>query len=127
MSEPRVLDVAENVGFDAKPIEITTPTAPLRAQLVAGIFEGDNPTNGIIRIDRPSSVRVHWWLQGPLAECICGNWCVQVHLESIGSGPEFELPPVQLIPLDPCGDGHYETEVRLTPGKCNRCTLLNSL
>lgn len=117
MSAQQAIDLTNAAETGARAIEITTPTAPLTGQMVAGIYEGDTPTNGIIRVDQESSVRVYWTLKGPLADCICGSWCVKVHLESIGSGPEFELSEVPRVELDPCGDGNYHAEIRLTPEK----------
>jgi hypothetical protein len=113
MSEPSVVNVEAAADVTYKPVEISTPTAPLKGYLTAQLYENDDPTNNIVRIDQKAYIRVNWWLKGPLSECICGKWCVQVHFESIGRGPEFELD-AGYIDLDPCGDGHYQTDIDLT-------------
>lgn len=109
---------AKKVKHSYKPFEISTPShPPLKGYLYAGIFEGDYPSNNVIRTDQEWSVRLHWWLEGALRECICGYWCLNVHFESMGGGPEFSWPyePVK-IALDPCGDGHYKYDFKFLPG-----------
>lgn len=61
------------------------------------------PPTTIIRSDQVWGVYVKWKTSGTLVRMICGKWCLQVHLESIGPGPELRLPrrPVH-IPLTPC-------------------------
>ena len=98
------------------PVEIDFPDFDLRAYLRAYVYEADeNPTNRIINIDEDWGVKVHWSLKGNWARCLCGYWCVAAHFESIGRGPEFELPlgKDDLIELDPCGDGHYHYDFRV--------------
>jgi hypothetical protein len=69
---------------------------------------GGFPPTTIIRSDQVWGVHVRWATSGTLVRMICGKWCLQVHLESIGPGPELRLPrkPVH-IPLDPCGKHKY--------------------
>jgi len=83
----------------------------LYGEIEASIYElgGVAPTN-IIRIDEDWLVRLKWQLHGSLKSMICGKWCLHVHLESIGKGPELDLPdpgPEIQIPLNPCGNGEY--------------------
>lgn len=105
--------------FDSRvscPVEIDFPDFDLKAYLTAFVYEADeNPTNRIIRIDEDWGIKVHWWLKGHWARCLCGYWCVGVHFESIGDGPEFVLPSAKesLIELDPCGDGHYHYDAKV--------------
>ena len=83
----------------------------LSGYISADVYEigGVSPTN-IIRTDQDWLVRLNWALEGSLKSMICGNWCIHVHLESIGKGVELSLPDpyreVQ-VPLDPCGNGQY--------------------
>ena len=98
-------------------LDIQTPN-DLRGVLRAAVYEEGEPTNFIIRSDKTWSIKVHWHLYGALRKCLCGEWCLQVYLESIGPGKEFVLPGASdvRIPLDPCGNGHYEHEFAFRPG-----------
>jgi len=83
----------------------------LSGYISADVYEngGVAPTN-IIRVDESWFVRLNWALEGSLKSMICGTWCLHLHLESIGKGPELNLPdpyPEIQVPLDPCGDGRY--------------------
>ena len=84
----------------------------------AEVLEGNTKSNGVIRTDQELTIRVHWWLEGDLRRCICGYWCLQLYAESVGPGPEFVLPSNEdkLIPLDPCGDGHYRHDIKIPAG-----------
>ena len=104
--------------------EVTVRTdPPLAGRLSANVYEGEELSNHIIRLDREWSVRVHWELTGALVPCICGNWCLTLFLESIGPGPELHFPDTSLgdyeisIPLDPCGDGRYWYEIKVPKGR----------
>lgn len=83
----------------------------LHGTIAAEVYEvgGVAPTN-IIRTDQDWFVRIRWELCGALKSMICGKWCLHLHLESIGKGPELDLPdpgPELEVDLDPCGDGKY--------------------
>lgn len=100
--------------------EITVPTgSPLVGTMSAQIIDaqGVAPSH-IIRADDHWAVQFNWSLKGQLASCICGTWCLRVHLESIGSGPELSLFADKDIevPLDPCGDGNYSYAFRVPAG-----------
>ncbi|MCA9999477.1 MAG: hypothetical protein KDE56_27125 [Anaerolineales bacterium] len=91
--------------------EITIPTGtPLTGSISAKIVDKEGvPPGNIIRADDDWAVKFHWTFKGQLASCICGEWCLHVHMESIGKGPEldlFEDHDVR-VPLNPCGDGEY--------------------
>jgi hypothetical protein len=80
---------------------------------------GVSPYN-IIQIDDDWTVRIKWAIEGSLKSMICGTWCVHVHLESIGKGPELSLPdPYREIevPLDPCGNGEYYYDFLVRKGQ----------
>ena len=98
--------------------EVTTPVSPpLKGGITAEILEEGKPTNYIIRSDKDWSVKVDWFLDGALTDCICGNWCLHLYMESIGPGPEFVLPYGEVrVPLEPCGDGRYSYEIKVRPG-----------
>jgi hypothetical protein len=81
---------------------------PLRGmfdgEIWASVHEdgGVAPTN-IIRIDQDWGVLVKWRTSGCLTRMICGTWCLNVCLESIGPGPELRLPEKAVkVELDPC-------------------------
>ena len=98
------------------PVEIDFPDFDLKAYFSAYLYEADEvPTNRIIRVDEAWGIKLHWWLEGRWASCLCGYWCAQVHFESIGKGPEFQLPVsnTNLIELDPCGSGHYYHDLQV--------------
>jgi len=98
-------------------LEISLPELYLSGEIYAEVYElgGAKPTS-IIRTDQEWGVKVHWDLKGSLAPLICGEWCVHLCLESIGPGPElrFDHPHIH---LDPCGDGEYNCDFRIKPGK----------
>ncbi|MCB0191010.1 MAG: hypothetical protein KDJ65_03625 [Anaerolineae bacterium] len=106
--------------------EVTTPVdPPLKGGITAQILEGGKPTNYIIRADKDWSVNVEWYLEGALTDCICGTWCLHLFMESVGPGPEVAFPYGEIrVPLDPCGDGHYQYEIEVKGGfiKPEHCT-----
>lgn len=63
----------------------------LGMSVYSAIYEDGHYANGFINIYRPWSVHIWWRLYGSLRDCICGQWCVSAHLESIGEGAEFNL------------------------------------
>ena len=92
----------------------------LAGHIFADVYEigGTAPTN-IIRIDQDWHVHLHWALEGSLRSMICGTWCLHLHLESIGKGVELSLPdpgPEIKVPLDPCGNGHYNYDFVVKAG-----------
>jgi hypothetical protein len=98
-------------GYFETPLGPGNPHLAGQINSVVVVEKGDKavePTQ-IIRIDTDWSVHVEWELTGHLAKLICGHWCVNVLLESMGPGPELKLPNYSHeVPLDPCGDGRYE-------------------
>ncbi len=103
-------------AFSVRPVEITMPLyPPLKGFLTAQVYEGNQLSNGVVRTDQELTIRVHWWLEGALARCLCGYWCLELFMESIGSGPELVIPHTaeKYIPLDPCGNGHYYKDIKI--------------
>jgi hypothetical protein len=91
--------------------EVSGDPELLYGSISADVYEigGVSPKN-IIRIDQDWVVRLYWALEGSLKSMICGTWCLNLHLESIGKGQELDLPGAYnevRVPLDPCGDGRY--------------------
>lgn len=98
-----------------------TTDPPVRGTVTAHIVEvgkdgTETDSNHIIRTDRDWKVRVHWSLEGALVPCLCGTWCLQLFLESVGPGEELFFPAKNEkleIPLDPCGDGNYWQDINI--------------
>jgi len=92
----------------------------LNGYISADVYEigGVSPSN-IIRIDEDWRVHLEWALEGTLKSMICGTWCIHLHLESIGKGPELDLPdpgPEIQVPLNPCGNGKYSYDFVVKAG-----------
>jgi hypothetical protein len=100
--------------YDGK-LETSLSEPLLYGDVTAKVYEkeGAKPTT-IIRTDQEWGVKINWELKGSLAEYICGEWCIRVCLESIGSGPERSWE--YRIPLDPCGNGKYYYDFKFKPG-----------
>jgi hypothetical protein len=60
---------------------------------------GDAPTNVIRRSD-PFEVRCRWFVDGPLAPALGGQWRVELLGEGQGPAIEIEVPAPALIVLD---------------------------
>lgn len=84
-------------------------TPYLQGTIGALVSEVGEAPSRILDINDDWYVDCDWTLSGPLRRFICGTWSVDVYMESIGEGPEFELPDeeVEDIPLQPSADGHY--------------------
>jgi hypothetical protein len=90
----------------------------LTGTIGAKVYELDEPPSRIIDINDPWVVEVDWTLTGRAQRFICGSCGVDVYMESIGPGPELELPdkPFENIPLNPIGDGHYHARFDVPAG-----------
>jgi len=104
--EPTYVPVVNNRPLKAKGyFETPIPVAGLfDGEIFASVHEdgGLSPTN-IIRIDQDWGVLVKWRTSGALTRMICGTWCLNVCLESIGPGEELTLPhKLVKVELDPC-------------------------
>jgi hypothetical protein len=90
----------------------------LQGTIGAKVFEVGEAPSRIIDINDPWVVEIDWTLTGPAQRFVSGSWAVDVYMESIGPGPEFELPTEDLenIPLDPTGDGHYHARFDVPAG-----------
>ena len=90
----------------------------LKGTIGALVSEVNEEPSRIIDINDPWYVDVDWSLKGPLQRFVCGTWGVDVYMESIGRGPEFELPDedFEYIPLDPTGSGEYHRRINVPAG-----------
>jgi len=103
--------------FTRSVFEVTVAVdPPLTGTLSAQVYEGKKLSNHVIRVDHDWTVRVHWELEGALVPCICGYWCLNLFMESIGPGDELRLPVKEArIPLDPCREepGSYWYDITI--------------
>jgi hypothetical protein len=87
----------------AKPVRAPAASTPAvdQPKLSASVLDpvGGAPTN-VVRVGDPWEVRCEWYIDGPDAATLTGNWRVALIGEGQGPGVEVvdQLPP--LIPLD---------------------------
>jgi len=89
----------------------------LSGEIAAQVHEEGEAPSRIIDINDLWFVDVDWTLTGSLQRFICGTWDVDVYLESIGRGPEMELPDedYEAIPVN-AKDGHYHVTIPVKAG-----------
>jgi hypothetical protein len=88
----------------------------LQGTIGAKVWEENEPPSRIIDFNDKWFCEVDWTLTGPMRRFICGTWEVDVYMESIGKGPEFELPDVKPIPLESSKDGIYSVTIEVPAG-----------
>lgn len=90
----------------------------LQGTIGAKLYEVGKEPSRILNINEDCVLEVDWSLTGAAQRFICGSWGIDVYMESIGRGPEFELPDedLQSIPLNPPGDGHYHRAIPIPAG-----------
>jgi len=82
----------EIVGRPANPVEINLPRHPLEVYFDAKVVDSNGvPPGTIISVQDDFYLEWHIWAKGPLLHLICGCWCVDLRVESIGEGEEFSL------------------------------------
>ena len=104
-------------GYTQGEFEVEFPPF-LHGSIEAQVYEKDERPSRILEINDPWFVDVNWSLSGQLQRFICGTWGVDVYLESIGKGPEMEIPdePYEHIPLDSSPDGNYHVNIPVPQG-----------
>jgi hypothetical protein len=105
--------------FEECAFEVSPFASKLTGTIRAAVYEegGTEPTT-IIQVDQAWHVDVEWTLRGHMRRHLCGQWCVMVHLESIGRGKEYSLPEqCEYFPIDPCNDGTYRKQIQVPAGK----------
>lgn len=98
----------------------------LNGRIQATFLDSGIAPNTIINIEDDFYVDIYWTLQGTLQSLICGEWCIHLHMESIGKGKEFNYPRHRRsvrVPVKPCGDGRYSYRLRVPGGtvKSKQC------
>jgi hypothetical protein len=108
--------------------KLETDLADYQGTLQAASFEGLGPIfppTNVIRSDQAWGVRVDWEVHGPLVEWLDAEFRISVFLESIGTGPEYNLPQVNVstlsIPVVVDGLGNksrtYTQNIDVAPGQ----------
>lgn len=95
------------------------PNTILTGHFDAAVYElgGSAPTT-VIDETQSWEARFDWGVHGsPLTKMLAGKWCLSLHLESIGPGPEVLLPvsgPKE-VPFDPA-ISHYTAVITVPAG-----------
>jgi hypothetical protein len=79
---------------------------------------GITPPTTIIRVTDDWGVHVEWYIDGPAAPLLGGEWTVTVYAESIGAGPEMQLGN-KVVDLDtqlPAPPRNYEATINVVAG-----------
>lgn len=100
----------EHCGFQIQPF-----VGELTGDITIDIVDLDNlqPTT-VVNCNSGAEVRVHWDIHGHLKKHLCGKWCVCVHLESIGPGPEISVKePCAQLDWETCNDGGWDYVVTI--------------
>ncbi len=98
----------------------------LSGRIEATFLDSGIAPNTIIRIQDDWYVDIYWSLTGTLQSLICGEWCIHLHMESIGEGKEFNYPRNRReirVPVKPCGNGRYYHRLKVPGGtvKADEC------
>lgn len=113
----------DNVQQIGKPsqeceFEISPYVCSVTGEIKATVYEvgGTDPT-GIIQADQDWYVLVEFRLTGPIVHHLCGKFCVCLHIECFGPGPEETLPCVY-ADMEPCKpeDEWYEVKINVPAG-----------
>lgn len=110
--------MSNGIVFPECSFEVSPIASRLEGTIKAAIYEegGVAPTT-IIQIDQNWYVDVEWTLTGHMRRHLCGQWCVKVHLESVGVGNEYSLPEhCEYFPIDPCNNGVYTKRINIPAG-----------
>ncbi|GEM_PF-886059 len=125
MAHPAEVSLSEyNSVKDSFPgeAEVTDVSINLSLEIASAILDEKGvPSEGAVNIEQPSKVRVAWLLSGKGLDLVCGKWCVQVHFESMGQGPEFTLEADPMIPNEPCETGAFIIELPITGLTVEHC------
>lgn len=105
---------------------IETDLNDYKGTMQARAFEGPAPIfapKNVIRSDQEWGVKVDWEMHGALVEWLDAEFRISVFLESIGTGPEFDLAPVTVptlsVPVTINGNGktrEYSQTITVAPG-----------
>lgn len=94
--------------------------------MTAVAFEGPGPQflpKNVIRSDQNWGIKVDWEVEGALVDWLDATFHVTAHLESIGPGPEYTLPTIEVptlsVPLSggPAAKREYSQNIDIAPGE----------
>ncbi len=95
------------------------PGGPASGSFTATIVPGPGPNVAPLDMLRDSDVlniKCDWYITGPWASSLGGNWYLQADFESIGGGPEFSTTPIT-VPLNgSTGPGSYTRTITIPAG-----------
>ena len=92
-------------------VEIVDFSKDLNLAMNIAFFEDEKamiPADRIVFGLETYYVRVCWKLTGQLVTMLCGFWQVQLHLESIGTAPEYSSPCHRIRMTPSCDDPQPE-------------------
>ncbi len=95
-------------GFQIQPF-----ATELKGSMEIEVLDLDNlqPTT-VVNCDQGAKIKVHWDIEGHLKKHLCGQWCVCVHLESLGPGPELSVKnPCETFAWEACNEDGWDYEV----------------
>jgi len=90
--------------------------AGLTGTIAVGVHEAGEPEARIFDVRDQLLIDVDWSLTGPLQRMVCGTFGIDVYMESIGKGREFELADVDNIQVQPTGSGQYHQTITVPAG-----------
>jgi hypothetical protein len=79
-------------------------TGTVAAQAYEVTPPGDIQVTNLIRTDQAWGIQFDWTFQGNITQWLNYHWHLRVYLESIGTGPEYDLPAASAV-IVPTSDG----------------------
>ena len=114
MSEDHFVNKHPNLDC---PFDISPIATRLHGAMRATIYEEDQSgPQEHIDVANDWYVDIEWYLKGHLTRHLCGKFCLNVHLESIGKGEEYSFGP-EYVDMDPCGNGYYRHRFHIKAGE----------
>ena len=106
----------EKPNFECK-FDIQPHVSYLEGAMQATIYEdGAKGPQEYIDVSNDWWVEIEWYLKGDLRRHLCGYFCLGLHLESIGKGPEYSFHRED-IKMKPCGNGYYRYKFKVPAGE----------
>jgi hypothetical protein len=79
----------------------------------AKVLDNSVGATNVLEASKPIKIEALWEIDVESARVLGGQWEVAAYAESIGPGPEVQLPPTQVIPLN--GGTNYGTVIVVPP------------
>src|SRR6266487_5791932 len=71
----------------------------LDGEVSVTVFDKDLTPNHVLEQDLPWSIKADWYIEGPIAPAIGGDWLVTAYLESMGGGFEGQVGSAIHVPV----------------------------